>query len=145
MTAFFGSGASNSCRAALDAIKVLPNAGHLLITTQSAATSDPNSAIPSGAAVLADFTFNTPAFGADATGSAFPTVTETASFSVVSTTVTALASGTAASAWITNAAKTVCYFTCSVGTAATDIVFNSVAFSISANITLSTFTLVQPG
>jgi hypothetical protein len=55
-----------------------------------------------------------------------------------------LQTGTAASAYITNAGKTVCYFTCSVGTSATDIIFNSVAFSSGANITLSSFTLVMP-
>jgi hypothetical protein len=146
MTAFFGSGASNSMRAALDAIKALPNSGHLLITNQSAATSDPNSTIPSGAAVLADFTFSAAAFGADATTGTWGglNVVETAIASFSASTVTALQTGTAASAWITNAGKTVCYFTCSVGTSATDIIFNSVAFSSGANITLSSFTLVMP-
>jgi hypothetical protein len=143
MTAFFGTGASNSCRAALDAIKALPNSGHLLITT-TAAPADPDTTIPSGAAVLADFTFSAAAFGADTTAGSFSTKTETCTASFSASTVTALQTGTAASAWITNAGKTVCYFTCSVGTSATDIIFNSVAFSSGANITLSSFTLVMP-
>jgi hypothetical protein len=144
MTAFFGSGASNAMRAALDAIKALPASGHLLVTNQSAATSDPNSTIPSGAAVLADFTITS--FGADSTAGTWAglNVTETCTATFSASTVTALQTGTAASAWITNAGKTVCYFTCSVGTSATDIIFNSVAFSSGANITLSSFTLVMP-
>lgn len=144
MTAFFGTGASNAVRAALDAIKALPNSGHLLITTTAAGSADPDGAIPSGAAVLADFTFSASAFGADSTAGSFSTKTETCTASFSASTVAALQTGTAASAYITNAAKTVCYFTCSVGTSATDIIFNSVAFSSGANITLSSFTLVMP-
>jgi hypothetical protein len=144
MTAFFNTGASSASRAALDAIKALPNSGHLIITTTAAASADPDGTIPSGAAVLADFTFSASAFGADSTAGAFSTKTETATASFAASTVTALQTGTAASFYITNAGKTVAYATGSVGTSGADINFNSVAISSGANVTLSSFTLTQP-
>lgn len=144
MTAHLGTGASNAGRAALDAIKALANSGHLMIVTTAEGSADPNGTIPSGAAVLADFTFSASAFGADSTGSTFPTATETATASFSASTVVAGQTGTAASFFITNAGKTVAYLTGSVGTSAKDINLNSVAISSGANVTLSSFTISQP-
>jgi len=144
MTAYYSTGAGGGCQTQLDALKALANSGHLLIATTAAASADPDGTIPTGAAVLADFTFSATAFGADSVSGTFntKTVTTTASFSA--STVTAGNTGTAASFYITNAAKSVCYATGSVSTSGADINFNSVAFSSGANVTLSSFTLTQP-
>lgn len=143
MTAYFSTGAGGGCQTQLDALKALANSGHLLIST-NAAPADPDGAIPTGAAVLADFTFAATAFGADSVAGTFSTKTVTCTASFSASTVTALQTGTAASFYITNAAKTVCYATGSVGTTGADINFNSVAFSSGANVTLSSFTLTMP-
>lgn len=145
MTAYFNTGSGGAVLAQLDALKALANNGHLLITTTAEASADPDGTIPSGAAVLADFTFAATAFGTDgAPSGAFPSKTVTTTASFVNSTVTAGNSGTAASFYITSATKTVCYATGSVGTTGKDINFNSVAFSSGANVTLSSFTLTQP-
>jgi hypothetical protein len=143
VTAHLNTGASSAARAGLDAYKALPNSGHLMICT-TAASVDPDGTIPSGAAILADFTFSATAFGADTTAGTFPAKTETATASFAAATVTAGNTGTAASFVITNGAKTVCYFSGSVGTSGADINLNSTAISSGANVTLSSFTMTQP-
>jgi hypothetical protein len=143
MTTYFSTGASGGARTQLDALKALFNGGTLKIYTDAQASGGKDPDVAFAGTLLATFTFSATAFGADSTAGTFPNKTETCTASFAASTVTAAASGTAAtfalcdSGGIVRAAG-------SVGTSGADINFNSVAFSSGANVTLSSFTLSMP-
>jgi len=146
MTAYFNTAAAGAVITQSDALKALFNGGTLSIWTDAQVSSgkDPDTAF--SGTKLAEFTFNTPAFQAAGTGTltgSFPNKIWTVTASFVSSTVTALATNTAATFGLFTSGA-VLKAAGSVGTSGADINFNSVAFSSGANITLSSFTLVMP-
>jgi len=144
MTAYFSTGAAGAARTQLDALKAMFNSpGKLQIWTdaQVSGGKDPDTAF--SGTKLAEFSFSGTAFGGDTTAGSFPSKTETCTASFVASTVTALATGTAATFGLVDSGG-VLRATGSVGTSGADINFNSVAFASGANITLSSFTLTMP-
>jgi hypothetical protein len=106
-----------------------------IYTTAQAATAD----TALGAQVLlATLTFSATAFGAAT--NADPTV---ATAAAITSDSSADATNTAVWARIANGSATT-IFDCSVGTATTDIVFNSVAFVTGATIAISAMTVTLP-
>lgn len=143
MTAYFSTGASGAARAQLDALKNLFTNGTLKIYTdaQVSGGKDPDTAF--AGTLLATFTFTGTPFGGDTTAGSFPSKTETCTANFSASTVTAAATGTAATFGLFDNGGTL-RATGSVGTSGADINFNSVAFASGANITLSSFTLTMP-
>lgn len=143
MTAYFSTGASGAARTQLDALKAMFNNGTLKIYTdaQVSGGKDPDTAF--SGTLLATFTFNASAFGGDVTSGSFPSKVETATASFVASTVTAAASGTAATFGLFDSGGNL-RATGSVGASSGDLSFNSVAFVSGASITITSFTLTMP-
>ena len=89
------------------------------------------------AVILADITFNDPAFGAASGG----TATAATSPSALQDTTTV--AGTAAVFRVRDS-KSVDVFSVTVGTSGTDIILNSTAFTLNGTVTLTSLTLTVP-
>lgn len=122
----------------LDGLKALLNSGSLVIYS-GVQPATPDTAL-SADTVLATFTFNNPAFGSDGLSGGF----EQATASFVATTVTAVASGTAAFARAFKSDGTTVIADFTVGTSGADINLNSTGVTINGNVTLSSLLLKMP-
>lgn len=122
----------------LDALKALSNSGTLKIYSGTVPTN-PDTAL-SGNTLLATFTFSATAFGADSLSGGF----EQATASFAASTVTAVATGTAAFARMLKSDGTTVIADLTVGTSGADINLNSVAITNGGNVTLTSFLEQMP-
>jgi hypothetical protein len=118
---------------AADAMAVLLNTGYLRIYSGSQpANAD---AVLAGNTLLAELRFSATAFGAAALG--------IATANAITADTTADASGTATFARLFKSDGTTVVMDCSVGTAAADIILNSVAISSGAQVAVTAFQVQQ--
>jgi hypothetical protein len=125
--------ANVGANAAADAVCVLLNNGYLRIYDGTQAT-DADTAL--GAQVLlAELRWNATAFGAAAAG--------VATANAITADSSANASGTASWFRALKSDGTTVVFDGSVGTASANLILNSVAISVGANVSVSAFTFTQ--